>query len=415
MRSNGPGSKLGHVPSGPSLSELARRGGATTTTNPGGRPQPAVVGRVNQPGLAPLLAQRPPARQRAAAPADPPGRPAATGKIAYQPAPAPQQHVDSLPADVQAHYKRLNLAQTRATRPAFIDDDVIDPPSYLAAGRFNRVFSVKLRGLNGEPLDRVFKPLAAVEKGWVAERTGIDLRNPQTAMRNLATLAYAQRLGFDVIPDMKVGLLTLPGPGSPQPQLGLVMERAPGHSARMTSLPDLRRGDVARETTKLQLLDHLTGQGDRHSENYFIHIDPQSRVKVTGIDNDQCFGHKAHRPDAMRPDFTSFRLDRIGFNGTGLPKFIDTEMAKAVTSVTPEHLHEMLVDKLSAAEVQAAVKRLEGVKAHVAQLSQQGKVLSPQAWEQRFSTTVNPSWDDGYAQRDLLAAAGRLRGNRAAL
>ena len=52
---------------------------------------------------------------------------------------------------------------------------------------------------------------------------------------------------------------------------------------------------MIRELTKLQLLDQLTGQGDRHRGNYFVDIQGSGNkvtVKVTGIDNDLCFGSK---------------------------------------------------------------------------------------------------------------------------
>ena len=49
-------------------------------------------------------------------------------------------------------------------------------------------------------------------------------------------------------------------------------------------------GDLVHQTVDLQWLDLLTGQGDRHSSNYFIHWNKDDGVIVTGIDNDVCMG-----------------------------------------------------------------------------------------------------------------------------
>jgi hypothetical protein len=364
--------------------------------------------RTDAPGTSPLttdhgnpFAAAQPARARLT---EPPRAFTSTGTLAHKPAPESKLSLDFLPVEFHRQFKALKLAVTPATLPVFTDRDVAHSPAKLGAGAFNTVYTVKLSTPGGKQLDRVFKPIAATENGWVAAKTGIDLKNPQVAMRNLATLEYAKKLGFDVIPDTQVGLLTVPRLrlGPPRPQLGLVMERAPGKAAGATHPVVLLRADVARETTKMQLLDHLTGQGDRHAGNYHVHIDDQNRAKVTAFDNDQCFGHKAHSPDATRYQNTP---ERSGFRGTGLPKLIDTEMASAIKKVTPEHLHEMLGDKLSGPEVQAAIKRLEGVKAHIAQLERRGGVVSPQHWDLRFYRREALSPDDSYAMRDLLHAA----------
>jgi hypothetical protein len=309
-----------------------------------------------------------------------------------------------LPPDVRAHYTRLNLQVTRDTLLAYNDSQVIGRPAELGSGAFNSVYSVKLRSNKSAPVEGVFKPLRSTESGWVANHTGISRHNPQLAMRNIATVAYAKKLGFDVIGNAKVALLTVPGTGaSPQrPQLGLLMDPAPGETAKETAANVLARPDVMREVTKLQLLDHLTAQGDRHYENYFVHVDGNNRAKVTGIDNDQCFGKNALSPEAIRYADTP---ERKGFRGTRLPPAVDHEMAIAISSIQASDLQEMLGDKLSASEVQAAVQRLAGVKQHIAKLDQQGLVISPDEWSHaNVQQALSPN--NSYARRDL---AGKLK------
>jgi hypothetical protein len=126
-----------------------------------------------------------------------------------------------------------------------------------------------------------------------------------------------------VIADTKVALLTAlrSGANPAAPQLGLLMERAAGKTAFETDKSILGRPDVASEVTKLQLLDHLTGQGDRHRSNYFVAIDANKRAKVTGIDNDQCFGEKATDSEDIRFARSS---QEQGFRVTLMPPFLWT-------------------------------------------------------------------------------------------
>ena len=51
------------------------------------------------------------------------------------------------------------------------------------------------------------------------------------------------------------------------------------------------KGSVAQKLNKLMWLDLITGQGDRHWSNYFVHIDPTTHeATVNAIDNDASFG-----------------------------------------------------------------------------------------------------------------------------
>jgi hypothetical protein len=233
---------------------------------------------------------------------------------------------------------------------------------------------VPLKKPDGSAFDGVFKPLSTTENGWAAAATGIPLDDPQIAMRNLATVSYARKLGLDVVPETTVAVL-----GATQgPMLGLMMERARGKPAATMDPSILNRPDVCAEVTKLQLLDHLTGQGDRHGANYFISIEPSGRAKVTGIDNDQCFGKDLTDPNGIQQvDGDNFRW---GFRGTALPPLVDTEMARKIHELTPGDIREMLGNKLSESEIQAAIARHAGVKKHVETLRARGWIIHPDQW-----------------------------------
>jgi hypothetical protein len=396
VRFNIAGHKFGHVPfTGLSPAEQALR--AINQPVPGRQPMPA-VGAGDAPGRAQPLAQRPPVRATAlsgrqttapdGALPTPAPEPLQRNTVLGQQLAGPPPLADSFPAGVRSYYQKLNLAETPSTQLAFTSRDVTRGPAVLGAGRFNTVYSVQVRAPCGELLERVFKPLKASGEGWTGSKTGIPKGNPQVAMRNLATLEYAQKLGFDVVPDTKLALLQIPGktPGFVSTRLGLLVALAPGREASGTDAATLKRPDVAREVTKLQLLDHLTGQGDRHGGNYFVHIDSSDRAVVSGIDNDQCFGGKARSPDAIR----YARLPaRKGFHGTELRRFLDTDMARAVNNIQHTDLQEMLGDKLTVGEIRAAGKRLDGPKRHISQLERRSNVVSPGAWEQRFTALAD--------------------------
>ena len=285
--------------------------------------------------------------------------------------------LDALVNPTEGLYQKMNLRLTSDTWPAFTDAQVLEKPEPLGSGKFNTVFSVKLAEADGRPFEGVFKPLNTSETGWVAGVSGIPRDDPQIAMRNMATVAYAKKLGLDVIADTRMAMIAVEGDRL-EPQLGMVMERAQGTPAARVDSATLSRADVAAEVTKLQLLDHLTGQGDRHANNYFIDIGRDGRPKVTGIDNDQCFGSEMHDPAGIQqiPDDKWQR----GFRGTGLPPVVDTEMERSINALTKQDITQMLGDKLSEDEIEAALDRHEGVKQHIAQLRADGMIIEPTQW-----------------------------------
>ncbi|QAU23499.1 hypothetical protein EO087_05475 [Dyella sp. M7H15-1] len=292
------------------------------------------------------------------------------------------------------------LAQAK---PAYTTADLIGRPVRLGSGATNTVFAVQLKKPDGSTFECVFKPLSRKMRDWGAGITGIPRDNPQTAMRNLATVSYAKKLGFDVVVDTSVGVFDFgPGPGGGYKQ-GLVMERARGTSAANTNLGTLTRADVCAEVTKLQLLDHLTGQCDRHDRNYFISIE-NDQAKVRGIDNDVCFGEKLTDPNGIK--FVN-NAKQYGFRGTSMPPVVDTDMATKINALTPDDIRGILGDKLSEAEVQAAIKRLDGVKQHIAQLKAQGKVIDSRQWSNpRVQQLLTE--DNSYVGRDKAYAATKL-------
>ncbi|WCM92804.1 hypothetical protein M5C99_21075 [Acidovorax sp. NCPPB 2350] len=303
---------------------------------------------------------------------------------------------------IKDRYQKLNLKIIDETKPAFTDAHVLEQPAQLGSGSFNTVFALKIMDADGAAFDAVFKPLNAKDDGWTAGMTGIPEDDPQTAMRNIATVSYARKLGLHVVADTRVALIDT-GRGPHEPTLGLMMERAQGKPAAQADTIILARPDVCAEVTKLQLLDHLTGQGDRHGNNFFIHVGPNGRTRVTGIDNDQCFGKELTDPAGIQYIGTP---DREGFRGTGLPPIVDTRMEKSINALTETDIRSMLGDKLSKEEIDAAIQRHQGVKDHIAQLSANGKVIEPEQWNHPdVQQLLKP--DNSYIGRERAKAQAR--------
>ncbi|MBT9292933.1 hypothetical protein [Prosthecodimorpha staleyi] len=276
----------------------------------------------------------------------------------------------------------------------------------LGSGAFNTVYSVDYDSGGGD-YHAVYKPLSPpdltrttkVEKGWVAARTGIDPYNPQIALRNVATCSVAKKLGFDVVPHTEIGIRGLSSGGG---ELGIVMSRAPGNPAAKTDPALFERGDVRREIVKLQLLDHLVGQGDRHGNNYFIAIDKNGQAVVTGIDNDQCLGKDLHDPNGIAQGTSP--LDK-GFRGRKMPPIIDTDMASMIRGMTDTDLADCLKG-LKPEEIRAAKDRLVGLKVHVSDLQMKNRIIKPEQWGQDWVGAEFRN-ENSYVGRDYERALQR--------
>lgn len=298
-------------------------------------------------------------------------------------------------------YRRLGIPITHQTLVSeHTDAQRRGDMTRLGSGAFNEVYAARYSGPEGI-VSGVFKPLQNKEDGWVAAKIGIDLKLPQIANRNLATQDVARALGFDVVVECRIGARQQPSSAGPRLQLGLVMGRAPGQEAFKALRHWRTDPEVRREVTKLQLLDHLVGQGDRHGGNYFVEAYKdergQTKVKVSGIDNDQCFG--MNTKDGNDIHYAENR-QHIGYRGTKMPELIDSDMAAAIRRITPQSLGALLSDKLKPAEVDAAQSRLQSLLKHISKLEMGKRVLTPDEWNARPDISAFQHASNSYFARD---------------
>ena len=201
--------------------------------------------------------------------------------------------------------------------PAADDSNVVESKT-LGSGAAGTTYLLTTK--SGEKL--VFKPELDSRIGLGDLMLGKGkayLNAQQTANLNLATQDTARAFGCeDVVVKYSVG--------SHNGQFGIFMEKAKGipgsgFTRRSASggggIPpaELHRiadpaeqakikGAIARKLNQLMWLDLVTGQGDRHWGNYFVHIDRATHeVTVKGIDNDASFS-------ALRIGLMKFSLNK---------------------------------------------------------------------------------------------------------
>lgn len=281
---------------------------------------------------------------------------------------------------LQKLYSEAGIPWRDDTRPLIISNTL----EWLDFGNFNEVYLSEVETPDGIR-EVVIKPLTeeSAKQQYVGGVSAtLEIKPPGNfAIRNIVTSLIAEALGFDVVTPTRIGIYKSPDNGTDQ--VGIVMERAQGIRARAWSVVDLIdkeiSGGIQRELTKLQILDAIVGQGDRHMGNIFIESRRGSRViTVRGIDNDQCLGRWPTDPNDLALREIDGELTFL--KGVRLPQVIDTEMRNAVNDLTDERLREILAGKIRPDECDAAVARLRAVREHIC--ADEGiVVIAPAEWD----------------------------------
>jgi hypothetical protein len=307
---------------------------------------------------------------------------------------------------------------------------------------------------------------SVVFKGETESRTGLNKlsagggksydMDQQTVNLNIASKKAAEALGMG---DMIVNYSA----GTHKGVFGFFMEKAKGFTAhafgagKSSSAPDAGlsakdikrlppeqrrqvKADLMREFNRLQWLDLVTGQNDRHWENYFVHVDRDTRkVTLKGIDNDA--GYSQSRTGAVKFAFDQSRTslfksqlrilartidsrnadaeyDRllhdpgittdaqgmitvdaskladktigallsniVGTHSFAIPDKIDRETYNSLVALKQGPARQAYLDsirpRLSAASYAAAVSRLDDTIAHAEELGRKGRIIEANGW-----------------------------------
>jgi hypothetical protein len=210
---------------------------------------------------------------------------------------------------------------------------------------------------------------------------GIHQADPQYAARAVAMYRIDQLFGAGVtaktefaIHNGKFGSVGESAKGSSIGDISFAVSSSHkdqlGPTAVSADDPVLQRG-----LNKLQLIDAICGQLDRHMGNVYVEVDDQGRVKgVTGIDLDMAFGGKMTRPEGGRGP--QARAE----NYLGLPALVDKEFGERLLTVADDDVRKALKGLLSDAEIEATVSRFGHVKDFVRGLQSKGQLTAD--WNQ---------------------------------
>ena len=344
----------------------------------------------------------------------------------------------NLPMAVEASLRGLPVEQLELTA----SDDVLVEARRLGHGAVNAVELCEYRGADGESVKLVFKPELGARRGLDnMMASGFGYGDAVTSMQlNVASCIAADEIGCG-------GVIARSRIGSRNGTMGLFMEAAPGKTAaallngrdpvmknadgveltlqegieymRGRGTLDAVRANLMNECSKLEWADLLSGQSDRHQDNYLVSINPDTgAVKLTGIDNDASFGVRRvglnkinvagteHVKMLERFKVTvdadgtvdigkldnmqrSYIYGNFGLNQMSTPSVIGRDVFERLRNVDEEAYAKKLAACMDAPAVESAVSRLRAAKAHAAALDAQGRVID--------------DWTDGRAAEALRA------------
>ena len=291
--------------------------------------------------------------------------------------PIPWQHA--------VEFKRVGLNVGSNVTTGDSQDKVVKQSKALGAGSFNTVFNLKFK----DGSEGVFKPSQTHEhpahRATVATGWDVPKEQPRYEARNIASTKLDNLLDTRTLVKSEFFVHNH--------ELGILMEKAPGQSAYNLC----EQGDnnvVAKliddprlhcELNKLQVLDALCGQHDRHLSNLFIATDANGQnVRVTGIDNDvsfgksetlnepSLFGNREFESEAERDgklkgsDGNVDKKDARGLRASwnvGLPPLIDASLADKL--LAPEFLQQAQASVhglLSPTEIERMSERIVAVQ-----------------------------------------------------
>jgi hypothetical protein len=297
---------------------------------------------------------------------------------------------------------------------SFDDEKLVGEMTKLGKGVFNTVYAALYKGTDGGPATQyVFKP-EGYTCGLGAELLGIDADKPQFGLRNVAAYKLSDRLGFGVIPKTEFAVH--------RGKLGIVMEHVPGKPAgngwhimdvtgtelgnkllkkkealanrdsesyksqlkvlglhsiffpsadtveviyskpRQHTVKLYADMEVQWKLNRLQWLDVLTAQSDRHDGNII--------GDGNGIDNDQTFGPEIFNIAALISKMGALRCV-IG----GLPEVASRETCESFMKLKDEDIEKAMLG-LPAKEIDATKARLDEIRRHLQKLEQEGKILA---------------------------------------
>ena len=220
-------------------------------------------------------------------------------------------------------------------------------------------------------------------------RVGIPSEKPEYSKRAVAMYRLDQLLGADVIPPTDFSVH--------KGKFGTVMDLAPGKA--IVDFLEKKSDDYSlnkdgavqfkkklaenqkfkKALAKLQLLDALAGQVDRHLGNVHVDYDESSDnlKSFKGIDNDMAFGKKHKYIHKVFGKEQPLRGGYLMGNSEHLARIknIDQKFAQKLIDLDSEKLKEILKDLLEESEVEATCKRLDQLQKYLKDKKNESKIV----------------------------------------
>ena len=347
---------------------------------------------------------------------------------------------------------RLNGLPDEDADPALDGANAVSS-KVLGSGAANTVYQVGFK----DGSTYIFKPEAPGRQGISTLQLSKGSYQDQllVAQLNMAAQRTADAFGLgDVMTKTSVGahggrfgIFMEKAPGVEAAKFGQIIKTAPGHltPAQIRNLDDAQYakvvGGLMRKANRLEWFDLLTGQGDRHGNNYLVGVNADGSISLKGIDNDACFGKfligpglfrlegkhaetfktqldnvkKVFDPDAdegysrfdadpgvtpcedgsILVDITKIKSRELfhclakatGSHAVRLPDHIDKELYDRLVAMESGKAREdyiaALRARLSEDQVEVAIQRLDGAIKHAKALNEKKCVVSTADWEKR--------------------------------
>jgi hypothetical protein len=231
---------------------------------------------------------------------------------------------------------------------------------------------------------------------WLLNNYGVADQDVRLGNRSIAMSRLDTLLGGGVIARTEAALKG--------DTLGTFQWGATGLEAKTLLYADTVPKDdknLPRLLSRLQLIDAIAGQVDRHAGNYFVQRDDTGKVTgITGIDLDMAWvpsaPTKGPREDKRTGQF-EFSVEhgsRAKSDGgstdhyPGFSRFCDGVLADKIIAVQPDDLRVILIDLLDKPSVDAAVTRLVQLQTLLGELKKKGLLIEPNEWNAHVRAQV---------------------------
>ena len=223
-------------------------------------------------------------------------------------------------------FKRLGYSfQSNITKVSTLNDLYLDkkhPPKALGSGASHTVYLIQYILPDGNIEQRIFKPVTTRDgsmwKDIIDDGHYLNPNCPFFTFRNMAAEHASNALGcHSLVPDVEFV--------EHDNQLGLSMTVASGKVAyeasvlgELDTMPRDLFWNMCCQINRLEWLDALCAQPDRHQNNYLVDL---VTGNITGIDNDLCFSPNpeiliASKDESLRHSFSAGAR-------TGFPLVVD--------------------------------------------------------------------------------------------